>query len=163
MLLSPHDGAVDHRVFVVGVGREMLEYPLPHTAFGPTAEPPVYLDAVAELLRYVAPRHTRPVTIEHGVDEQSIVCRGYPDRAVAPRQDAFDPFPLVVAQPEPPHHRSAPYKLTVYESEKPPRRNRLPTTRRRLTVECGNCDSPAQPHSVRAKPSGRNRLIDDRP
>src|ERR1700687_335157 len=131
--------------------------------FGPTAEPPVYLNTVTEPLRQIAPWHPGTVTIEHSVHEQPIVRCGHTDRAFAPGQQVLDPFPLVVAQSETPHHRSASNKLPAYESEKPPRRNRLRITRLRLTAECGNCDSPAQPRSVRAALAGRNRLIDDRP
>jgi hypothetical protein len=36
--MGAHNGAVDHRVFVVGIGREMLENPLPDAGFGPPAE-----------------------------------------------------------------------------------------------------------------------------
>src|ERR1700722_9395834 len=144
MLMGAHNGTVDHGIFVVGVGCEVLKHPLPDTAFGPTAEPPVHLNAVTEPLRQIAPRHPGTITIEHRLHEQPIVRRGHPDRAFAPGQQALDSFPLVVAQSEPPHHRSASSKLTAYESEKLPRRNRLRTTRRRLTAECGNCDSPAE-------------------
>ena len=71
------------------------------------------------------------------------------------------PGPLV-AQSEPPHHRSASNKLTAYESEKLPCRNQLRSARRRLTAGCGNRDSLAQ-YGSRAALKGRNRLIDDRP
>jgi hypothetical protein len=125
MLMGAHDGAVDHRIFVVGVCCEMLKHPLPNAAFGPTAEPPVHLNSVTEPLRQIAPRHPRTITIEHRLHEQPIVRRGHPDRPFPPGQQVLDPFPLVVAQSEPPHHRSASNKLTAYESEKPPRRNRL--------------------------------------
>jgi hypothetical protein len=70
--------------------------------------------------------------------EHPIVRCGHPDRAFAPGQQVLDPFPLVVAQSEPPHHRSASNKLTAYESKKPPRRNRGCNTRRRFTADCGN-------------------------
>ena len=46
VLIGRHSGAVDHRIFVVGVGYE-VEHPLPHTALGPMAEPPVQLVARA--------------------------------------------------------------------------------------------------------------------
>jgi hypothetical protein len=131
MLMGAHNGAVDHRIFVVGVCCEMLEPSLPDTTFGPTAEPPVYLNTVTEPLRQIAPWHACPITIEHRLDEQTIVRCGHPDRAFAPGQQVLDPFPLVVAQSEPPHHQSASNKLTAYESKKPPRRNRLRSTRRR--------------------------------
>jgi hypothetical protein len=64
MLVGAHKGAVDHRIFVVGVGYKMLKYPLPHTAFGPTAEPPVHLNSVTKPLRQIAPRHPGTITIE---------------------------------------------------------------------------------------------------
>jgi hypothetical protein len=54
-----------------------------------------------------------------------------------------------------------PNKLTAYESKKPPRRNRLRITRRRLMAECGHRDSPQ--YRTRMAPAHRNRLIDDRP
>jgi hypothetical protein len=38
VLVSAHDGAVDHRVFVVGIGCEMLEDPLPDSGFSLAAE-----------------------------------------------------------------------------------------------------------------------------
>jgi hypothetical protein len=122
---NSRNSTVDHRIFVVGISCEMLEHPLPDTALGPTAEPPVHLNSVTEPLRQIAPWHPGTITIKHGLDEQPIVRCGDPDRAFPPGQQLLDPFPLVVAQSEPPHHRSASNKLTAYESKKPPRRNRL--------------------------------------
>ena len=98
MLMSAHNGAVDHRIFVVGVGREMLKQPLPDTAFGPTAEPQVDLYPVAEPLRQIAPRHPGTITVQHRLHEPPIVRRGHPDRAFASRQQVLDPVPLIVAQ-----------------------------------------------------------------
>src|ERR1700729_3776962 len=73
MLMGAHNGAVDHRIFVVGVCCEILEHPLPDTAFGPTAEPPMHLNSVTEPLRQIAPRHPRTITIEHGFDRFATV------------------------------------------------------------------------------------------
>ena len=92
--MGAHDGAVDHRVFVVGVCGEMLKHPLPHTAFGPTAEPQVDLCPVAEPLRQIAPWHPGTITIKHGLDEQSIVGRDRPDRTFTSGQQVLDPLPL---------------------------------------------------------------------
>ena len=86
MLVGAHNGAVDHRIFVVGVRGEMLKYPFPDTAFGPTAEPQMHLGPVAEPFRQVAPGHPGAIAIENGLDEEPIVGRGNPDRAFAPRQ-----------------------------------------------------------------------------
>ncbi len=55
VLMGPHNGAVDHRVFVVEVGGKMLKHPLPDTGFGPTAEASVDVLPVAEAFRQIAP------------------------------------------------------------------------------------------------------------
>src|SRR6202046_1968137 len=156
MLMGAYNSAVEERMVVVGVCYEVLKTPLPHTSLSPAAEASVHVLPVTEPLRQIAPRHPGPITIEHGRDNLPIVVRGHPDRAFAPGHQVFDPFPLVVAQSEPPHHRSASYKLTAYESKKPPRRNRLPAIRCRLTNNCGNRDSPTHPYRARAAPKGRN-------
>jgi hypothetical protein len=98
MLMGAHNGAVDHRIFVVGVCCEILEHPFPDTAFGPTTEPPMHLNSVTKPLRQIAPGHPRTITIEQRLDEQSIVRCGHPDRAFAPGQQVLDSIPLVVAQ-----------------------------------------------------------------
>src|SRR5436190_23469577 len=59
VLMSAHDGAVDHRVFIVGVGGEMPEHPLPHPGLGPATEPPMRVLPIAEALGQVAPRYAR--------------------------------------------------------------------------------------------------------
>ena len=92
--MGAHNGAVDHRILVVGVCGEILKHPLPYTAFGPTAEPQVDLYPVAEPLRQIALRHPGTITIEHGLDEQPIISRGHPDRAFTPGQQVLDPLPL---------------------------------------------------------------------
>ena len=55
MLVRPHDGAVNHRIFVVGVGGEVLEEALPHSFLGPTGDPLVGVLPIAKPLRQVAP------------------------------------------------------------------------------------------------------------
>ena len=88
-------------------------------------------------------KHSGTIAVQDGLDELPIVRRSHPDRTFASGQQVFDPLPLIVTQSEPPH-RSAPHKLTAYESKKPPRRNQSPIIRRRLMAECGNRDLPAQ-------------------
>src|SRR5579871_3225600 len=73
MFVGAHNGAVDHRVFVVGVCGEMLKNPLPDTAFGPTAEPQMHLCPLAETLGQIAPWHASTITVQHCLDEQPIV------------------------------------------------------------------------------------------
>jgi len=55
VLMSPHDGAVDHRVLVIAIGCQVLKDALPDAGFGPAVEPPVRILPVAEALRQVAP------------------------------------------------------------------------------------------------------------
>ena len=39
MLVGAHDGAVNHRIFVVGLGGQVLEEALPYPFLGPAGEP----------------------------------------------------------------------------------------------------------------------------
>src|ERR1700722_6392531 len=118
MLVGAHNGAVDHRIFVVGVCGEILKHPLPYTAFGPTAEPQMDLHPVTEPLRQIAPRHPGTITIEHGLAEQPIFRRGPPRRTFTSGQQVLDPLPLIVTQSEPPHRSASPPQLTACESKK---------------------------------------------
>lgn len=97
--MRAHDGAVDHGVFVVGIGREMLEDPLPNAGFGPAVVAAVHVLPVAEPLGQVAPGDACPVSVEHSFHEQAVIGRGDPNRAFSSRQDLFDPIPLVVTKP----------------------------------------------------------------
>src|SRR5215472_10577815 len=48
VLMRPHDGAVDHRVFVIAIGYQVRKDALPYAGFGPPAEPPVGILPVAQ-------------------------------------------------------------------------------------------------------------------
>jgi hypothetical protein len=78
MLMSTHDGAVDHRVFVVGLLGQMLKELHPDTPLGPTAEAAVHILPTAEALRQVAPGDAGAVTEQDRFDEQAVVGRGHP-------------------------------------------------------------------------------------
>ncbi len=69
MLMATHDGAVHHRVFVVGVFGEMFENPPPDTGFGPAAEAAVHVLPVTEAFRQIPPGDAGTVAIQHGLDE----------------------------------------------------------------------------------------------
>src|SRR6185437_14784833 len=115
VLMGTHDGAVDHRIFVVGVGCEMPEHPLPHAGPGPAAEAPMRVFPIAEALGQIAPRDARAITVEHRLDEQPVVFGRNPDVTLAPGQKVSNTVPLIVAQSVA-SHRSAPKWLTLYES-----------------------------------------------
>ena len=98
MLMRPHDGAVDHRVFVVGIGSEIFEDFLPDPALSPTAEPAVGVLPIAESFRQIPPRDAGAVAVQHRFDESAIVLGSCADMADPPWQPVFDPLPLVVSQ-----------------------------------------------------------------
>ena len=79
--MGAHAGAVDHRVFGVGVFGQVLEHTLPDAGLGPAAMAAVDVLPVAEPLGQVAPGNPRPVAIQHRLDEQPVVCRRHPHMA----------------------------------------------------------------------------------
>jgi hypothetical protein len=98
MLMSTHDGAVDHRIFIVGVGREMLKNSLPDALYGPTTEPPMDVFPVAVPFGQVAPRHTWAIPKKHPVDKQAVVRRRHAAMAFLSWKQPANPLPLIVAQ-----------------------------------------------------------------
>ena len=108
MLMRAHDGAVDHRVFVVGIGCERLKNTRPDAGCGPATEAPMHVFPVAEAFRQIAPRDAGPVAIQHRFDEQAVIRCRHPDRTLSAWQKILDPVPLIVAKSIAPH-RSAPH------------------------------------------------------
>jgi hypothetical protein len=96
--MSPHDGAVDHRAFIVRILGKLPKNTLPDASFSPSAEAAVDVFPVAEAFRQVPPWHARPVTIQDRLDKQPIVGRGDTDGAWLARQIVLDPIPLVIAE-----------------------------------------------------------------
>jgi hypothetical protein len=80
MLMSAHDRAVDHRVFIVGIICEMLKDTLPDAGFCPSAQAPVHVFPIPKALWKIAPGDTGTIPEKHSLDEQSIVRRRYADR-----------------------------------------------------------------------------------
>src|SRR5271167_522017 len=99
--MRPHNGAVEHRIFVVGIGGQMLEDLLPDPGFGPPSEPAMGILPVAQALRQITPRDAGAVAIEHCFDEATIVLSGRANDP--PRQPVLDPLPLVLVQSISPH------------------------------------------------------------
>ena len=109
MLMSAHDGGVDHHVLVVVVVGQELENPLENAALGPSVEALVDDLPVPETLGQITPRDAGSKPEKDSFDEQPIVRRSAAHMAFAARQNVFDPIPLVVAQGIS-SHRSAPPK-----------------------------------------------------
>ena len=98
VLVRPHNGAVNDRVFVVGIGGQGLEPARPHPLLGPPAEPPVGILPIAASLRQVAPGDSGAVSIQHRLDQSAIISSGGADIANFPRQQVFYSLSLIIAQ-----------------------------------------------------------------
>jgi hypothetical protein len=94
---------------------------LPDTRFRPSAEALMHVLPMAEALREVAPRHASAIAIYHCLDEQPVVRRRHPHMTRLPGQEVPDTLPSIVAHAIT-SQRSAPNRLTPYESMFPPRR-----------------------------------------
>ena len=98
MLMSPHDGAVDHGVFVVRIGGQMVKHSFPHPGFRPATEAPVGVLPVAESFRQVAPGNSRAVSTQNRLDESTIVAGGGANMSWPAGKQVLYPFPLVIAK-----------------------------------------------------------------
>jgi len=82
VLMRPHDRAVDHGVFVVGLAGEVLKHPFPHPGLRPAAEPSVNVFPVTEA--FFEPRNSSTVAIEDRFDEAAVVLSGDANVAANP-------------------------------------------------------------------------------
>jgi hypothetical protein len=98
VLVRPHDGAVEHRVFVVGIDRQQGEDAHPHSTFGPAAVSPVRVVPITEACRKIAPGNAGSIAVQHRIDEKAIVHRRYADGTRPSGQLVLDPVPLVIAE-----------------------------------------------------------------
>ena len=114
MLMSAHDGGVDHHVFIVVIAGQELENPRENAALGPSVEALIDDLPIAKALRKIAPGDAGAKPEQNGFDEQAIVPRRAAHMAFAAGKDVFDPRPLVVAQGIT-SHRSAPPRPTAHE------------------------------------------------
>src|ERR1700693_547314 len=96
--MSPHDGSVNHHVFVVVITCQQLKNALENAALRPSAKALVHDLPVAEPRRQITPRNTSSISVENGFDEQPIVRRSATDMAFTAGQKILDPLPLVVSQ-----------------------------------------------------------------
>jgi hypothetical protein len=75
-----HNGAVDHRVFIVRIDNQQGKYSVPYATLGPAAPSPVCVVPIAKTLGQVTPGTTGAVPVYHRVDEPAVIDRGYADR-----------------------------------------------------------------------------------
>src|SRR5277367_3619351 len=81
MLVSAHDGGVNHHVLVVVIAGQEPENPLENAALGPSVEALIDDLPVAKALGQIAPRNAGAKPEENGFDEQ-------PFRPFVPEQHA---------------------------------------------------------------------------
>ena len=108
MLVSAHDGGVNHHVFVVMITGQEIENPLENAALGPSVEALIDDLPVAKALGQIAPRDAGAKLEKNGFDKQAIVGGRTGNMVFAARQNVFDPIPLVVAQRLSSHRSSPP-------------------------------------------------------
>src|SRR5260221_4142211 len=107
VLMSTHDGGVDHHVLVVVIAGQQLENTVENPALRPSAETLMDRFPMAETLGQIPPGTSSPKAVENRFDEQSIIFGGAAHVSFTPRQNVLDPLPLVVAQSKT-LHRPAP-------------------------------------------------------
>jgi hypothetical protein len=89
VLVRAHGRRVEHHELVVGVTSECFENPRKHAAFAPSAVAPVRCLPAPVPLRQIAPGDARAVTIDDGIDEQSVVGSRAADVTVAAGQEVW--------------------------------------------------------------------------
>ena len=97
VLVSAHNGGVNHHVFVIVIARQQLENALENSALRPSTKALMDDLPIAEALGQIAPRDAGSIAVQNGFDEQPIVRRRASDMAFSARQKILDPIPLVVA------------------------------------------------------------------
>src|SRR5450756_3244632 len=98
MLMSAHDGGIDHHLFVVCIPCQQLEKARETAARRPSTEALVHGLPVAETRRQVSPGDSRSIPVKNGFDEQPVVRCIAADMAFTAGQKILDPLPLVVSQ-----------------------------------------------------------------
>jgi hypothetical protein len=97
VLVSAHDGGVDHHVLVVVIARQHLENALENAILCPPAETLMDDLPIPEALGKITPGNPGSISVQNGFDEQSIVRRRASHMAFATRKKILDPIPLIVA------------------------------------------------------------------
>src|SRR4051794_10986973 len=98
VLVSAHNGAVNHGILIVGFSRQVLKYRFPHLALCPAAPAPMHVFPVSKALGQVAPGHPGAIAVEHRFHKQPVVRRRAAHMADAARQQVPDPLPLIITQ-----------------------------------------------------------------
>jgi hypothetical protein len=97
VLVSAHDGAVDHHIFVIVIASQFLENAIKNARLGPPVEALINNLPIAKTLGEITPRNPGSKSEQHRLDEEAIISCGAADVTFLARQKILDPLPLVVA------------------------------------------------------------------
>lgn len=75
VLVVAHNGAVDQRIFLVGIGRQIAKDPVPDTSFRPMTDTCVKGGGSTKALGQIPPWHTSAVTVHPHVKKQPAFLR----------------------------------------------------------------------------------------
>jgi hypothetical protein len=100
MLMSAHDGGIDHHVFVIGVACQQIENSIKNAAFRPSAKALMHDLPVTETRGQITPGNARPISVKNRTNKQPIVRCIATHVTFTPGQKILDPLPLVVSQPK---------------------------------------------------------------
>ena len=75
MLMGTHNRAVDHRVFVIGIASQLLEYLFQDAAFSPSAPASVRILPIAKPFWQITPRHSGSIPIKNRIYKQAVIGR----------------------------------------------------------------------------------------
>jgi hypothetical protein len=79
MLVSAHDGGVDHHVLVIVIARQFLENTFKNATFGPSVEALIDDLPITEALGEITPGNARSKSVQHRFDKQAIIGCGAAD------------------------------------------------------------------------------------
>jgi len=125
MLVGSHNGAVDHRVFIIRVGGQQGEDGNPYATLRPAAPSPVGIVPVVKTLGKFTPGDAGTVPMYRRIDEPAVINRGHTDRTRPSGQTVPDQVPLVITESVG-SMRSTFVGADTHESKKPPRRKSPP-------------------------------------
>ncbi len=98
LLVSAHDGRVDHQVLILFVRHKVGENALPDTRSRPAHEPRMHALVLAVTLRKIMPTGPRTKHPRYSVDELAIVRCSTANMLHSARKRVLDPLPLPFAQ-----------------------------------------------------------------
>ena len=98
VLVSAHDGRIEHHVLIVVVGGQHIEDTFKNTALRPTIVALPDRFPATEAFGQIPPGTTSAITKEHSLDKKPIVLGRAANVTLTPWQKVLDPVPLVISK-----------------------------------------------------------------